>query len=598
MPTTRQYRCADVLRFPMGDGRELIYSKASCSSRVLQTSAVELLARCQSFQTLENHAQALGKEFKLTSTQSTAIKTLLSQLARKGFLISYEETLNRIQKTADSSDKPPPIATIGIPTCDRPELLQRALTSYIENCKEYGRKNDFVVMDDSRSSNNRRYILGMIRTLSARYKAKILYAGPEERRVFVKRLVKKGIPQDIAHFALFGMPEIGCATGANRNALLLHTVGDMFLSVDDDTVCRLASPPQEGESMAVSSKFDPTEFRFFPNLKTALHSANFIKGDALAIHEQLLGKEVGNLFCELPNTVTSDLNQATSSFLHKLQYGTGKVATTMCGLIGDCAMSLPHGYLALHDDSRRQLLSSHLHYKHALSRQVLRAVNRPTITEGALCLAYAIGLDNRALLPPFLPVLRNQDGLFGVLLQRCLNRSYFGYLPWAVLHAPQDARPFALKELREIPWGIRVSDLFIKLAVSFEMGSGRPDEKLRTFGRYLLDIGSQTSQDFMEFTRTQIWNTQSQYIDHLENLLKVHDEKPEFWARDVKKRLLLLRKAVLKYNVPLDLMEKREASEALKCYQRLMLDFGRLLQWWPEIVETAKTLRIQEGIKL
>ena len=46
------------------------------------------------------------------------------------------------------------------------------------------------------------------------------------------------------------------------------------------------------------------------------------------------------------------------------------------------------------------------------------------------------GFDNRLLLPPFFPVQRNADGIFGLVLQKCVDGSRVAFLPSVLLHAP------------------------------------------------------------------------------------------------------------------------------------------------------------------
>ena len=75
---------------------------------------------------------------------------------------------------------------------------------------------------------------------------------------------------DVIEFALFDPEGCGMTAGANRNALLLHSVGDMVLSVDDDTVCSVAESPRLRDGLALSSGANPTDFRFFPDREAAV----------------------------------------------------------------------------------------------------------------------------------------------------------------------------------------------------------------------------------------------------------------------------------------------------------------------------------------
>ena len=45
--------------------------------------------------------------------------------------------------------------------------------------------------------------------------------------------------------------------------------------------------------------------------------------------------------------------------------------------------------------------------------------------------------------------------------------------------------------------------------------------------------------------------------------------------------------------IPYDLSNGRDEFEILRLMQRLVLKFGQLLQWWPEIVKATGELRIQ-----
>ena len=59
------------------------------------------------------------------------------------------------------------------------------------------------------------------------------------------------------------------STGANRNCLLLDTVGALVLSVDDDTGARLARCPERQDAVAFHTGYDPSEFWFFPDRASA-----------------------------------------------------------------------------------------------------------------------------------------------------------------------------------------------------------------------------------------------------------------------------------------------------------------------------------------
>ena len=80
-------------------------------------------------------------------------------------------------------------------------------------------------------------------------------------------------------------------------------------------------------------------------------------------------------------------------------------------------------------------------------REVVRAVRRPTVADSPFCMTPCFGFDNRFILPPFFPVQRNSDGIFGLMLHRCGTGSRTGFLPYVVVHEPDSPRLFAPDEM-------------------------------------------------------------------------------------------------------------------------------------------------------
>ena len=260
------------------------------------------------------------------------------------------------------------------------------------------------------------------------------------------------------------------------------------------------------------------------------------------------------------------------------------------------------GYLLLEGRSHERLVESESFYHTACtSREIFRVVNRPTISDGTCSVATSIGLDNRELLPPYTPVGRGLDILFGINLWKCFEDGYFGHVPYALLHAPVENRRFWQGEIFRSASGYDIDKLMIACIKSFEFGPGKANEKerLRALGRYLMELGSMSLRDFEEFLRVQAWQTVSSFIDLMENRLMTSGGLPEFWASDVRKYIKILRDSAVRkdYCIPLDLMQHYSSNEAQEQSQRLVFKFGQLMYWWADIVKVAKGLKA-EGQKL
>jgi hypothetical protein len=624
------------MRFPVGNKSEFVYSKFDQSTHILPAHLSNLLSSCQTFKTLEEHAQecygklklrqpdpnALRLEFlaqhsspriakvlnlvkgyasnhdsnaKYEQEQIESITGQLLSLVESGLLVSDGELL-KLHETLTGKDSPCPISSIGVVTRSRIDSLRRCLTSFIENSKKYERTNDFVVMDDSESIAARGATQEMLLSLKRRYGVEIVYGGLEEKVRFAKALAAAGdVPPNVVEFALFDPEKFGYTTGANRNALLLHTSGNLLFSADDDTLCELVTPPLRQNGLGFNSRDAVADLWFFPDRESALESNNSIDEDVLSIHEQLLGKNINQCIAGLGETIDFDFEHCGTRLLSEIKFGRGAVLTTFTGLFGDSGLVAPFSYYLLEGESRERLTKSEQVYRSALtSREVMRVVSRPTISDNSWCMTTAVGFDNRALLPPFFPVQRNQDGVFGTTLRKCYEDGFSGHLPRAMLHNPPiRSYPALLHE--GAPLGLSTFELIAACINSIEPGLGDSGERLRTLGRHFIQIGTMSAKDNEEFLRLQVLRSRSNLLMRLESLLQKYDESPAFWANDLKRHIRVQRAALLQkdYIVPPDLLRSRTRDEALQLNQRMIYRFGELLYWWPRLVETARTLRAQ-----
>jgi hypothetical protein len=385
----------------------------------------------------------------------------------------------------------------------------------------------------------------------------VSWAGPQERGRFAAALARRaGVAEEVTAFALLNPEGCPITTGACRNALLLHTAGDLLVQVDDDTQCRLVAAPGRREGVHFTSRFDPTEFWFLPEEGVESEEVDF-----LGLHESLLAG--------------------------------GSVAVTAAGVLGDSGMGSSLYLLGLDGPSRQRLLRSEGDYRLALRcHQVLRAVTRTTLSDGTLCMALNLGLDNRRLLPPFLSVQRNQDGVFGALVRACLPGSSFGFLPWAVLHRSPARRDFSEGDLVDDARRVRCGQVVRALVAAAACPGPSPADNLRALGRTLAEWGALPRPAFEERVRLHVGEQRARLAARLEGLLKRHDGQPGFWAEDVRRVLEAVPDE--RFAVPLDLEEALGYEAARERMPRLLRRLGELLRAWPDLVEAARELRRQE----
>lgn len=586
------YCRGDVISFPVGSDESLVYCRNNHEANILPTFIASLLPYCSSFNTLESHAQACVRNLRLDQQQIDYIYDSLFDLVEAGLLTNIS-SVRDLRQESSPENALRKIATIGFVTHNRTDSLRRGITSYIDNIKRYDRECDFVVADSAPSPADRTKTGGMLRTLANDYHVPISYIGLDEKVSFANLLVNEfDLPKEIINFALFGQEGFSTATGANRNALLLHTAGDLFFSADDDTVCSLYEVPGRIEGLTFFSE-EPIEGWFFPDQATGLQSVHSIEEDFLSIHEKWLGEDLIGLGpAAQPHQI--DYSRLSSKYFKDLTSGTGKIVATLPAIIGDSGIGSPRWFL-LSGDTRDRLCNSKEEYQSAFSsREMLRAVRRINIGRVPSFMTTALGLDNRDLLPPFFPVLRNQDSVFAITLVKCFESVYFCHLPCALLHAPLAARKYTSADLATSS-SCGMSDILRYCIKGFETAFRflPSEERLQAMGKHLMNFGTMPPLDFEEFIRIQFWEHASGMINRAEQLLMTSEYSPDYWVDDVEGYSQNLRDALLRKEsiIPFDLNREVSTDTPLLLTQKLIYKFGELFSWWPEIVKSAKELR-------
>ena len=444
------------------------------------------------------------------------------------------------------------ISCIGIPTKDRPEQLQKCVRSYAHL------NLPFVIADGSDS--------GVFANLTA---DDVRYIGHAEKMAFVGLYSEaSGVPRDVVEFALMNPENIDNTTGANRNALLLDSAGEMMLQVDDDTECRLSRTPGMQAGLRITSTNGQEFWYLCDNPEDAGELAQM---NLNVMHESLLGKLVSECAREHngnPASIRADLAACT-------------VRVTAAGVIGDSAMNGSGTFMVLDGPSRERLMASEKTYKNVMTtRQIIRGVKNNTISLGHFCMGVNLGFDNREILPPFLPVCRNSDAIFGVCVRKCIPGALFGYVPWNLMH--NNPTPVTDNWKQQ---GFNSDDLLFML-----IGNSKPmmhsvEDNLRTLGNMLMDWSAVDMPTLLKNIHGIAGLILDNQIKGFQERLKQFDSKPQFWADDVVTKLgwLQMAHAHEDFGYPRDM--------SVECLQRVINRFGLLLFHWPELWNAAKELR-------
>jgi hypothetical protein len=199
--------------------------------------------------------------------------------------------------------------------------------------------------------------------------------------------------------------------------------------------------------LRLSSRNDPWSLHFFARVEDALDAADWRDADLLAWHRRFLGRSpaacaFGAAARGMPlpldaDGVTLNLNEADAALITAFSRGRGRVVVTSAGVAGDSGMGAPLSFLWLQGAARERLLENY--ESHRTTRAVHHGADVATVSNTQFLMTLHAAFDVRATIPPFSPVLRNEDGAFGNMLRTCAPESYIAFLPWSVEHAPPDA---------------------------------------------------------------------------------------------------------------------------------------------------------------
>jgi hypothetical protein len=526
------------------------------------------------------------------------VKRVLTELLEQGLLVSDTSILSTTgNKSRSNQTGRHEILDLGIITSGRPSCLVRCLRSYVLNAMHYGRKVLFYVMDDTLDYNVQAQNQNVAKQITTELGAKIVYFGATERLRLASELVTQGLPPDVVNFALANPKMAAVSPGANRNALLLASVGGLIASVDDDTVCDLVeSPRRRPSSLALSSAYNPWVLSFYADRAKLLESVAFTQADFLGAHLSALGQTTAQFLSQFLSFSNDSVTTITHDLMETMEKGVGQILVSQTGIAGDAGFGSPSGYLTAGGSTRARLLQSESAYNIACtSREIKGLVNTVTLTDSDFTMTGAIGLDNRSGLVPFFPFHRGEDAVFGALVRKCFSKSLSCHLPMAVFHAPPVQRSFNRDAIWQDANRLELSSVILLCinSLQFSQPSGDHESHLRVMGTHLMELGNLEDREFWNILQQRWFASVSQTLVTMEDQRHRDSRAPKFWLRDVEKYVDSLRQrlACEEGLLPQDISNFGSALEVRELVKKQVKQYGTLLKNWPDIVAAASSIR-------
>jgi hypothetical protein len=556
-------------------------------SSVVPDDMAQAIGRRVQFRTIEEHTSEALSNAEVSSERAEAFARTLRSLASLGFFMA--ET---VAAPPQGSIRPASIRYVAMVTRDRPISAARSLRSYIGNGRHCGRRRIFVVHDSSPRMDDGLRLRAALSEIGRAYGADVRYVGPRERARYVRRLAQTAdVPMATVRVALLGDRRIEFSRGANTNGVLLDAVGLPLFCCDDDSFCRPARPGST-DAVELSSASTPIRLRAFQDQSQLMSSLRLESVDLISEHASWLGGQAAPLMAGRPQ----QLHQASPRLIELARGDEGTVMLTWSGLYGDSGSASSTHYLSLTGADRDALLAGEQAYRKVLQNRIVwKAPEAVTLTRSGFFQSVAFGLDNRLLLPPFMPFLRASDTVFGQTLVRCHDGGLIACLPWSVHHAPDPPRTQSCDLVWRGAADQRFADvvlLCLQLLPPFPPGLSAA-ARLARLGAHLRELAGLRPAEFAALLGPGLARRLSQRLIRLETLVNEYDSRPAYWAADARRALDAYERRLLSGAplVPDDL--GLTGQPGLRRCQRLLAAFGDVLVAWEALRDGAARLRVR-----
>ena len=566
--------------------------------RRFSEATFEAWRACTGAKTLDAHRERIAEASRTDSIDD--VQKEISRLLKRGYIIPEDDLASLASISAEPHRDALDIKYLAIPTADRVELCRRLSDSLLPSLTK--RERCLIVAEDSSQTNNSEQYSSLVRELEPRSQSEIILLNRSVKDNFVQnfeRFTQNETLVGALRIALGGTQEWGRQAGANRNTILLATLGSGVVSMDDDTISRFCRTNSRDDELRVWAGHDPTDFRYFADRADVEAAAEFDEAiDVIELHRSMLGRSSGDMFGDETCLRAPNFSDQLATVLANEH---ARVLVTTTGLAGDCGMGSARYQLFSRQPSFGRLVANESGYRQRLqTRDVIRGVEASTLSVGTYLMAPCIGLDNRESLPPFVPTFRNSDGLFARTLRGIDGRALIGHLPWAVLHDAAPREPFSIESIVKVEDSIRAWIGVLAAMILSGLGSSEDDveTRLASLGSGLRRLSSLPTHELV----SNIWSVRLRSLQEEKRQLgEALDEwasTAPLWAEDVKVQIRSIDNAIsserLIFN---EIPGSPGTSSQHESFARFLGVLGELFTAWPEIISATRELdRLEQGL--
>lgn len=581
--------------YALPGGRMLVRNPRSGRHAMLTPDVYGALLGCREFHTLDEHAARLARLNPVLAGQEAAVLGVLESVREDGLLIAadvYAVTLQPANPPRFNVDKP----VVAIITWERPEALERCLDS-VKQRVDPGNVARFVVIDDSRGADARQRNRAITQTFADVVDAPVLHLGAEEQRGFLEAIVRQvpAIEQQVRFLIDRDRWADQWTSGLARTLALLLSVGQRLIVLDDDILCDIYEPER---LPGVGFREDERATRFYTGQEDWQERPAEQGTDPVLRHMRTLGSTLADALGALGvrNLAPGAFEGANLEILERWR-ADSKVLITECGAQGDAGTSNLNWLAALEGDSLERLIAGDDQVARAFEhRSCWHGQRQPQLVPRAN-MSQMTGIDNRGLMPPYAPILRGEDRLFGDMVEFLHPDSVVLDQPWAIAHLPlpergwhEDQQHFDTRQ----PFERYAMEL-----VERQRGSragGEPLRRLARLARLYEEQADRSVDDLQaDYHDCRLAAMAEDYGTLAEARERAGAQAPAAWDQFLGEALERLNhelvvnpEAVTITGIPEDL----QGEALITWWQDYWRQFGHALRAWPAIRQAARQVQI------
>jgi len=574
--------------YPAAGGNLLLHNTRNGKRAMVMPEVYATLVSCSQFQTLDHHVANIIARNPGMQGQQDNIHGVLKSMLDSGIMISAKQVSDSLKGKNTVATDPVNDPVVTIITWERPLALERLLTSLVSNCD--GKKVQCVyVIDDSRDAENISQNQALVEKYAAELDATLHYFGQQEQQTLLADLSAR-LPQHesaIRFLADQSKWRNHWTSGLARNIALLLSCGQRLVMMDDDSICDVYTPPRAKPDISFSD--DPREAAFFAEETDWAAWHQPLNPDPVDRHMQCLGlpfSQALNLLGE-QHLKAAGFTNASALLTSELQPDS-PILITECGSLG-CPGTNNNTWLPdMAPASLAAMLTSEHKTTNALNKRSVWSGRKNPHFAPRPNMSQITGFDNRQMLPPYLPIKRGEDRLFGNMLDFVFPTAVTLDYPWAVQHLPMPHRHWEEHD-RDFTTSDSFPMFFMEQVVMQKSSClvSQPADRLKALADWFSNLAAASSESLSDMYRDSHLRSSSGLSMHLSGLLAEGDASPVEWQDYLKNGIQALSVSMDNASRPGFLIKGRpqglETAELVTFWQDTWSGFASALKAWPEI---------------